>query len=104
MQWRQEAHVMRGADVQRLVGEIRGHKSPEVLNHGTSCVAVKIRWNPRAGEQVDYIITDMGKRRSHIFTEFAALTDENISKRSNNITEKLTHRLGCSSGVLPCEE
>lgn len=88
---------MRGADVQRLVGEIRGHKSPEVLNHGTSCVAVKIRWNPQAGERVCYIITD-------IFTEFAALTDENVSKRSNNFAEKLTHRLGCSSGVLPCEE
>lgn len=72
MQRRQEAHVMRGADVERLVGEIRGHKSPEVLNHRTSCVTVKVHWNPRAWERVCYIITDMGKRRSHIFTEFAA--------------------------------
>lgn len=64
---------MRGADVQRLVGEIRGHKSPEVLNHGTSCVAVKIRWNPRAGERVGYIITDTGKRRSHIFTSVCSI-------------------------------
>lgn len=59
MQRRQEAHVMRGADVQRLVGEIRGHKSPEVLNHGTGCVAVKIHWHPRARKRVGYIITVM---------------------------------------------
>lgn len=56
MQGRQQAHVMRGTDVQRLVGEIRGHKSPEVLNHGTSCVTVEIHRHPRARKRVGYII------------------------------------------------
>ena len=59
MQRRQEAHVMRGADVQRLVGEIRRHKSPEVLNHRTSYVTVKIHWHTRARKPLGYMISVM---------------------------------------------
>lgn len=62
VQRRQEAHVVRRADVEGLVGEIRRHKSPEVLNHGTSCVTVKIHWDPRARKRVGYMITGMQKR------------------------------------------
>lgn len=54
MQRGQKAHVVRGADVEGLVGEIRGHKSPEVLNHSTSCVIVKIYWQPGARKPVGY--------------------------------------------------
>lgn len=62
MQRGQKAHVVRGADVEGLVGEIRGHKSPEVLNHGTSCVIVKIHWQPGERKAVGYMITQSRKR------------------------------------------
>lgn len=62
MQRRQEAHVVRRADVEGLVGEIRRHKSPEVLNHGTSCVTVKICWDPRARKPIGYKVTGMQQR------------------------------------------
>lgn len=47
MERRQEGHVVRRADVEGLVGEIRGHESPEGLNHSTSRFAVKVHGQPR---------------------------------------------------------
>lgn len=58
----QKGHVVRGADVEGLVGEIRGHKSSEVLNHGTSCVTVEIHWQPGARKPVGYMKTQACKR------------------------------------------
>lgn len=52
MEWRQEGHVVRGPDVEGLVGEIRGHESPQGLNHGTSCIAVKVHRQRRVRKRV----------------------------------------------------
>lgn len=78
----QEAHVVRGTDVEGLVGEISGHKSPEVLNHGTSCVIVKILWHPGARKPVGYMITESCKR-DVIYTvlEFQESTEFNGAKK-----------------------
>lgn len=44
--------MVRGQDVEGLVGEIRGHESPQGLNHGTGCVTVKVHRQPGARERV----------------------------------------------------
>lgn len=38
--------MVRGQDVEGLVGEIRGHESSQCLNHGISCFTVKVHWQP----------------------------------------------------------
>lgn len=52
MERRQEGHVVRGADVEGLVGEIGRHESPEGLNHSTSRITVKVRRQPRVRRRV----------------------------------------------------
>lgn len=52
MEWRQDGHVVSREDVERLVGEIRGHEPPQGLDHGTGCITVEVGWQPGARKGV----------------------------------------------------
>lgn len=71
MERRQDSHVVRGQDVEGLVGEIRGHESSQGLNHGISCFTVKVHRQPWTRKRV---CCRASRKRNILFSEWLHLS------------------------------